>query len=329
MTYIYLAVIAFALWGLYITIRINYKKHKPGPMVCPLGADCKAVLGSEFSSFFGIGLELFGAAYYALTVLIYGTLFFLPHLANDWVIFVLTGFTTGAFLFSIYLTFVQAFYVKSWCTWCLCSAFASVMIFVLTVIGIFVSGTNLIPILVTLKHPILIIHLLGFALGVGGATITDILFFRFLKDFKITISEDKILKIMSQAIWFGLFLAIISGIGLYLPNMEALNVSSKFLVKVIAVLIITMNGALLNLFISPKLVSIVFKGKSSSATLHRLRKIAFASGGISFVSWYTAFILGTFKSIPLSFGILFSIYVFLLISAIIGSQIAEYFYCKK
>src|SRR3989338_1491242 len=99
------------------------------------------------------------------------------------------------------------------------------------------------------RTAILIFHLIAAAIGLGGATITDVFFFRFLKDFKISEMEFGILKVLSQVIWFALALVIITGIGLYLPASERLLVSSKFLVKMVVVAVIVANGVILNLLI--------------------------------------------------------------------------------
>lgn len=325
-----LIILLLSLWGVFLCIKIYKEKHKKKPLVCPLGADCETVVKSEFSSFFGIGLEVFGILYYLFIGLGYLAVFLYEPFYNIPVLFILYGASAVAFIFSLYLTFVQAFYLKSWCTWCLTSAGISTLIFGISTYGILIHGIDFVPLLATLKPLILIMHLVGFALGVGGATINDVLFFRFLKDFRISEAENSVLKIMSQMIWFGLMLAIISGIGLYLPNAEALNESSKFLVKVIVVLVITINGAFLNLVIAPNLTKISFKNDGANIKrINSLRKVAFISGGISFVSWYTAFILGTFKSVPLTFEVLLSLYVFLLIIASVGGYLFEKKYCAS
>lgn len=329
----YLLIILVAIFGLYITYRIWKEKKKEGPMVCPLGADCHKVMGSEFSTFFGINLEFLGALYYLIIILGY-ILFSVADTALPQIgLFALFVMSAGGFLFSIYLTFVQAFYIKSWCSWCISSAIASTTIFLIAFYAFVVSDVSVMPTFIaylgTFKTLVLMLHLIGFALGVGGATIADILFMKFLKDFRISEKEDKVLKTMSQVIWLGLFIAIISGIGLYLPEMEALNESSKFLVKVVVVAVITINGALLNLLVSPKLVSISFKDEKEMQAgmnihnTHRLRKLSFALGAISFTSWYTAFILGSLKSVPMTFLELLSLYIGIVVLAVIGSQIFE------
>ncbi|MDA8611391.1 vitamin K epoxide reductase family protein [Candidatus Pacebacteria bacterium] len=326
---IYLLTIVSAIIGLSITLNIYKQKHEKKPLVCPFGADCHSVIESNFSSFLGVGLEIYGAAYYSFIATVYLLFMIFPESATALTVFILTGVTVGGFLFSLYLTFVQAFLIKSWCSWCLMSAGVSTAIFIFTIIGVSISDVTFIPLLAEYKPLILIAHLLGFAFGLGGATITDLLFMRFLKDFKISQAEDKILKLMSQIIWVGLFLAIISGIGLYLPNMEALNNNPKFLVKVIVVVIITINGALLNLLVSPKLTKIPFKsGGMHIKGIIRLRKLAFAFGSISFISWYTAAILGAVKTTPFAFLELLGIYVGGLLLGIVGSQVVEKTFVK-
>ena len=90
-------------------------------------------------------------------------------------------------------------------------------------------------------------HLFGFGIGLGAVTITDILFFKFLKDFKISEFESDILHTLSQVIWFALTVIIISGLGLYLPEAQELNQSGKFLAKMAVVAVILLNGTFLNI----------------------------------------------------------------------------------
>lgn len=321
-----------AILGIFICYKIYCKKSQPGPMVCPLGADCKKVLTSDFATFLGIKLEVAGAVYYSLLLLGYASyIVFWPtclQLQSGLLLLSAIGC-----LFSLYLIAVQAFFIKSWCTWCLFSALTTIAIFVTGLLGFLHHFFDLFNIASMLKTPFVMLHLLGFALGVGGATIADIFFMRFLKDFKISEEENKILTLMSNVIWLGLGILIISGIGLYLGNMEFLNQSTKFLTKVIVVGVILINGIVLNIVVAPRLVSMRFKNeKEMQNTLPvmrslRLRRLAFACGAISFTSWYTAAILGSLRSIPLSFPTILSIYIGIVILAVIGSQIFERVFC--
>lgn len=319
---IYLLIVAAALTGFIITINIYKKKHTKKPLVCPFNADCDSVITSDFSSFLGIGLELYGMFYYGFIALAYSSLIIFPSLQSEMTMFILSGMSIGAFLFSLYLTFLQAVVLKIWCSWCLMSAGISTAIFIFAMIGVSISDFSFAPILVEFKSYVTLLHLVGFALGVGGATISDILFLRFLKDFKITEEEKSILKLMSQIVWFGLLLIVISGVGLYLPEADRLLESAKFLVKMIVVAVIIINGAILNLVITPKLLNIAWKTEGINVKkASRMSNIAFATGAISFVSWYTAFFLGFARNVTLSFSQLISIYVGALLVGIIGSQI--------
>ncbi|MEY2641157.1 MAG: hypothetical protein RL150_550 [Candidatus Parcubacteria bacterium] len=329
MLILYVLILVAALIGLSITVNIYKQKHEKKPLVCPFGADCHTVVTSQFSSFLGIGLELYGAAYYSLVILTYATFILFPGTVTPWSMFIATGATIGAFLFSLYLTFVQAFLIKSWCSWCLMSAGVSTSIFIFTMIELSVLNLSLLPILESLNTPILWMHLLGFALGVGGATITDIMFLKFLRDFTISKDEDAVLRTLSQVIWIGLLFVVISGIGLYLLNAETLHESSKFLLKMVVVAVIIINGAFLNLYVSPKLVTLSWNALPALKPVLRLRRAAFALGAISFVSWYSAFILGSIDSAPFTFTELLGIYGGLLLIAVVGSQILERMLCKS
>ena len=169
------------------------------------------------------------------------------------------------------------------------------------------------------------LHLFGLVLGLGGATISDIMFFKFLRDLKISKFEKNVLHAFSQIIWLGLGILLFSGFSLYLPRAEELNHSSKFLVKALVVLIIIINGSFLNLFISPKLTSIPFKKSFLKLKSKNLfyRHLAVALGSISVVSWYTAFVLGMLKSVPLTFIQLFGLYFMILFFAVVTGQIVE------
>jgi len=324
MLILYILILVSAIIGLSITFSIYKQKHRKQPLVCPLGANCHDVINSDFSKFFGIGLEILGAAYYSFIITVYLLFLAAPSLATPLSVFVVAGITIGGFLFSLYLTFVQAFLIKAWCSWCLMSAALSTAIFIFTMITLSLDAHQLIPLLAEYKMLILFGHLIGFVFGVGGATMSDTLFFRFLKDFKITKVENKILAGASEFVWFGLFIVVLTGVGLYLPQSEALLANPKFILKALVVLIIIANGAFLSLVISPNLVKISWKDNGVNITKTRkLRRLAFASGAISFVSWYSALILGFLKSTPFSLIDLLGIYFGTLLIAVTGSQIVE------
>lgn len=318
----HLLIISAALAGTVLAAYIYRKKRAHIALVCPLKADCESVVRSEYARFFGIPVELLGIGYYSLIAVSYAVIAAAPAVAAPPLVFGLLAITSAAFLFSLYLTFIQAFAIKQWCSWCLVSAGLCTLIFILVASN---SALGLQPLLER-NHALLVgIHLLGLALGLGGATTTDVLFFRFLRDWRISHHEADVMRVLSQIIWFALAVLVMSGLGLYLPQAAVLNQSAKFLVKVIVVTVIILNGAFLNLVISPRLVTLFFgqDKRAGASSLRRLRRLAFSLGGVSAISWYSAFVLGMMRSSPLPFWGLLLVYLALLGLAVTAGQVME------
>lgn len=317
-------IIIFAAFaGLLIAAYIYHKKQAQEVLVCPLDGRCDAVVHSEYSTFFEIPVEFLGILYYAVVALTYGLFIAFPFFVTPFATFVILGATIIGLLFSFYLTFIQAFALRQWCTWCLASMALCVIIFSTAMYG---SEFQLPELLATNHEFILLIHILGVALGLGGATITDVFFFKFLKDFRISTYESDILRTLSQVIWFALAMIVLSGVGLFLPQSAELLASSRFLMKMVIVFVIILNGALLNLLVSPKLVKISFGARHvhHPDELHRLRKLAFALGAISIVSWYSAFIVAFLHSIDMRFWLWLGYYALLLFVGVTLSQLMEH-----
>ena len=313
--------------GFFLAFSIWSKKQEKKPLVCPMKSNCNVVVHSRFSVFAGIPLEVIGMIYYAFVIFSH-VLFLIFGIHSEILIFISLFASATAFLFSIYLTSIQAFVLKQWCVWCLTSAFLCLIIFLTTVLTI---DFNLNQFLFDHKKLFAILHLFFAAVGVGAATVTDIFFFKFLRDLKISEFEDDVMKTISHIIWVALGGLIITGLALYLPEAEYLNSSGKFLVKAIAVGVLTINGFLLNVVVSSKLVNISFGAthEHKSGELHILRKLSYAFGSVSISSWYFIFVLGALRRVVVPFVPLFVGYLFLLFVAIVISQFVERHYSKK
>ncbi len=313
--------LVFGVAGFMLATYIYLKKQKAQPLVCPLNGECDLVTQSQYSKFLGVAVEKMGMLYYALVIVIYALHGFMPGLLPDVAMFLMTGVTIGAFIFSAYLIFIQAFVLKKWCTWCIFSACFSTFIFITAVYG---SDINLSAFLAQYKSVIVVLHALAAAIALGAATVTDIFFFRFLKDYRISESENALMKTLSGVIWLALGTIIVTGIGLFIPESERLLQSSKFLLKIVAVAVVTLNGVCLNLLVAPKMMALDFSGGSDSATdLRNMRRLSYALGAISITSWYLIFILGSLRSIPIKFGPALIIYICILIGAVTMSQIMD------
>lgn len=316
-----LVIIALGIAGFALAAYIHHKKRTKQHLVCPLRGSCAQVIHSNYSRFFGVSVELLGMLYYGFIAAVYALMLLAPGFATPLVSFLLVIVSTLAFLFSLYLVSIQVFSLKQICTWCLGSALFSALIFLMAVMH---AGDASIAILAEYKRAVVGLHLLGMALGFGGALISDVFFFRSLKDYRISESEADTMSVLSQVIWVALAVLVISGVGLYLPEMARLNDSPKFLLKVIVVGVVIANGFLLNVLVAPKLIKINFGGGlQQDGGLGRMRKISFALGAISVTSWFSAFVLGMFRSSPLPFAQLLMIYLCILVLAISSSQIME------
>ena len=125
----YFIIIAAGIAGFFISLHIHRKKRAEERIVCPIGFDCDAVVHSKYSRFFGVPLEVGGMLYYACIAFGYAVLFALPDLFPAAVPSVALAVSGIAILFSIYLTGIQMFALKEWCTWCLASTVLSATIF--------------------------------------------------------------------------------------------------------------------------------------------------------------------------------------------------------
>ncbi len=167
------------------------------------------------------------------------------------------------------------------------------------------------------KTLLLIVHLLGIALGVGGALISDLMFFRAIRDQQISSSEMDFLTQTSRCVSVGLLLLILSGVGLFFLDPDRYLASSKFIAKMVIVLILAVNGILFHLIHIPRLRSIAENRVSLLYEFSKRRWLFLASGVVSMVSWISALVLGAFKSIPLPVEVILSFYAAILVLAFI------------
>ena len=151
-------------------------------------------------------------------------------------------------------------------------------------------------------HNILVIfHLLGVVIGMGGAIISDFMFFSSIRDEKISHTEMRFLQLGSKMVWFGLFIIIVSGFLIFYENSEKYLNSSKFLAKMTVVAVIIVNGAVFHAVHIPRLRRHVGAHFPSSDEFIRKAPLLIASGAISMVSWLSALILGVLKSLPYAY----------------------------
>ena len=123
-------VIIAALTGFIAAYYIARQKARGEKLVCPLDANCEAVVTSNYSRLLGVPLEYLGLLYYGVTFLTHVLFLFFPVWSEGYYPLILKIVSGGAFLFSLYLIWVQFAKLKNWCFWCLISSAATLVIFI-------------------------------------------------------------------------------------------------------------------------------------------------------------------------------------------------------
>ena len=105
--------------GVLDTLYLLYHKMRGTDVACPFFPDewCRIVQHSPQSKIFGIPNSFLGLLMYLAILLL--TWLYAGATVPFWTI---QAIVTFGFLFSIYFTYVQAFVLRAFCTWCVVSA---------------------------------------------------------------------------------------------------------------------------------------------------------------------------------------------------------------
>jgi hypothetical protein len=321
-----LSLLVFALSGAAIVFYAflkRLKKEKKEPPYNPHKDD--PVIHIKNKLFFEIPVEKILLGYFILVLFTYITRLFF----GDWfpevdlVVLYLSGLI---FFIAIFKMTMSVGVVNKFSPWLMISLILSLVIFIFTYWNI--TG-NFVDLLSNTREYHLAVHLLGLAMGLGGTLVIDIMFSHFMRKYTISKRESVIMHLVSQMIILGLFLLLLSGAALALIDLEAFLDNPRFIMKMIAVLVVMLNGAALNLYLTPQMKKISLK-EEDRGRYEKLTKISFALGAISIVSWLSAFLLAMLKELfDMPLTTLLTGYVVLLIIATAGSQLAKVYYEKK
>jgi uncharacterized membrane protein len=125
-------IIVVAAGGFSTAFYIGSKKQRSEKLVCPLDSDCDLVIHSPYSIFWGVPLERWGMAYYAIVILLYTLFLTWPGFRALGLLSAVYWLSILAFLVSAYLIYIQAAKLRQWCTWCLLSGVFCTVIFLTT-----------------------------------------------------------------------------------------------------------------------------------------------------------------------------------------------------
>jgi uncharacterized membrane protein len=123
-----------SILGLIDAGYLSYSKLNSVNLVCSKAlGDCNSVNASQWSTLAGIPIAYLGFASYVaiLFLLFFGKKikFLAPY--TDYLFFFIT---LVGFLFSAYLTYIEAFVLKTFCQWCVVSALMMTILFSVSVI---------------------------------------------------------------------------------------------------------------------------------------------------------------------------------------------------
>ena len=118
----------FALIGVLVSAYLTlYKLGFIGSLVCGTGS-CETVQASKWAVFIGIPVPLLGLVGY-LALLVVALLGIQPgweqRRALPLLLFLLAD---AGFVFSLYLSYLEAFVIHAWCRWCIASAIIATLI---------------------------------------------------------------------------------------------------------------------------------------------------------------------------------------------------------
>jgi protein-disulfide isomerase/uncharacterized membrane protein/rhodanese-related sulfurtransferase len=124
--------LALSLLGLFDSLYLLWVYTSPSrPMVC-LGSGCDVVRASSYAHLFGLPLPAFGVANYVVLALLIVAGALVPARPERAMQYAVAGISGAGFLFSIYLTSLEAFVIHAWCAWCMVSALVITCIFILS-----------------------------------------------------------------------------------------------------------------------------------------------------------------------------------------------------
>ncbi len=180
---------------------------------------------------------------------------------------------------------------------------------------------------------LIVFHIVGVALGVGGATVSDALFFKAVKDGVINQIEFAFLNVASKIVMLGLLTLFLSGgTVLFLEysegELEHLQ-DPRMLAHFTIFTILFINAFVLHKKVFPLIKSSINKPIKSDKHILKKSYIALTAGAVSIVSWYFNLFLGSFHDIELSYLSIMLIYIFILSGAIFISNVFGRIFLKK
>ncbi len=171
-----------------------------------------------------------------------------------------------------------------------------------------------------IKNPAIVVHVLSVVLGMGAALVSDILFNFFSKDKKLNETEISTLSILKNIVFYGLILIVLSGGVIFLSDVEKYASSEKFLAKMSILLVLLVNGYILNKYVWPRMLREEF---FTSVAERNTRRVAFACGAVSVISWVAVCTLGVLNRLAMSYQFIIASYLAIIAFGVFVALIIE------
>lgn len=127
------AITVLALIGLGVAGYLTYEKFTGGGLVCLGGSqECEIVQNSPYSQIGPIPVATLGLVGYLIFLVVTALQLRASSVESRRVLAGLNfGLALGAFLYSVYLTYLELFVIYAICTWCVISALVVTLILIL------------------------------------------------------------------------------------------------------------------------------------------------------------------------------------------------------
>lgn len=162
----------------------------------------------------------------------------------------------------------------------------------------------------------LVMHLVALVFGLGGATLTDVLFVACVRARRAGRTLTVIIKTAANIVVVGYVALLVSGIGLLSTGS---HVTSRVSAKLIIVLVIGVNGVVSHYLTFPQIKAKIHSTQKTVSLdfLHQLSIVAAISGA----SWYSTLVIATWKTTAIPFFIWISGYLIIVLSAVVTSLV--------
>jgi len=187
---------------------------------------------------------------------------------------------------------------------------------------------------ILIKTFITFIHFAGVACGVGGATASDFLFFRAIKDKKISQDEYNLLETLSKVVGIGLGLFIVSGISFFILQYVELGTltyitKEPFLAKLFIFSVLCIDAFIFAWYVLPKLRHAALEKKLTHIFSRHALSFSIV-GAVSIVSWYYILALGAFRKINIfSFEHIVGVYALIVCCASVVAYLLIRLYIRN